>query len=122
MADRNGRIKSLIAKNISDILVFELKNPHIGFPSVNEVRLSEDRSVAKVLVSFIGSKNPKKNLEELNRCKGAVRTSLAKKMDLRKCPDVLFIYDERFDKADSLQEALDRETETLENMKKGSQD
>ena len=33
MANRQGRVKALIGKDISDILTFELKNPHIGMVS-----------------------------------------------------------------------------------------
>lgn len=117
MADRKGRIKALIARNISDILTFELKNPHIGIPSVNEVDVNSDNSLAKVYVSFIGAKYPRQNLEELNRCKGFVRTSLAKKMDLWKVPDIIFVYDDQFDKAESLDRALAKEEKELSELK-----
>lgn len=118
MADRKKRIKALIARNISDILTFELKNQHIGIPSVNEVDVNNDNSLAKVYVSFIGAKYPRQNLEELNRCKGFVRTSLAKKMDLWKVPDIVFIYDDQFDKAESLDRALAKEEQELSSLKK----
>lgn len=119
MADRKGRVKALIARNISDILTFELKNPHIGMPSVNEVDVNDDYSYAKVYVSFIGAKYPKQNLEELNRCKGVVRSSLAKKMDLWKVPELIFIYDDQFEKAASLEKALKKEEEDLSKMNLG---
>ena len=118
MANRKGRVKALIGKNISDILTFELKNPHIGLVSVNEVVVNSDDSLARVYVSFMGAKNPKKNLEELTRCKGVVRSSLAKKLDVFKVPDILFVLDETFEKTASLDAALAREAEDLERAKK----
>lgn len=118
MANRPGRVKALIGKNISDILTFELKNPHIGMLSVNEVVVNSDYSLAKVYVSFIGAKYPKQNLEELERCKGVVRSSLAKKMDIYKVPEIVFILDEQYDKAASLDAALAREEEQLKKTKK----
>ena len=121
MANRQLRVKSLIARNLMDILTFELKNPNLGMPSVNEVDVNGDNSLAKVYVSFLGSKNPKKNLEELNRCKGYIRSSLAKKMDVYKVPDLLFLYDERFDEADRLESLLKKEGEEIEKAKKGMQ-
>ena len=36
MADRNARIQSIISKNITEIIQFELKNPRIGFCTVQE--------------------------------------------------------------------------------------
>jgi ribosome-binding factor A len=118
MAQRSGRIKALIQRNISDILTYELKNSHVGLPSVNEVQVNDDYSLAKVYVSFIGAKYPRQNLAELRRCKGYVRSSLAKKMDIWKVPDIVFIYDEQFDKAASLDKALAKEKANIEAAKK----
>ena len=120
MANRPGRIKAVIAKDISEILMFEVKNPHIGMPSVNEVVVNDDYSLAKVYVSFIGSKYPMQNLEELNAVKGVVRSALAKKLDLRKVPELVFIYDDRFEKAESLERALAKEEADIAKSKKTS--
>ncbi len=120
MAQRQGRIKALIARNISDILTFELKNPKVGIPSVNLVEMNSDNSLAKVYVSFIGVKNPEKHIEELNRCKGFVRSSLAKRMDLYKVPQIVFIYDSRFDDEERMNALLKKEEQDIENAKKGS--
>jgi ribosome-binding factor A len=106
MADRNGRIKAVIARNISDILMFELKNSHIGMPSVNEVIVANDYSFAKVYVSFLGSKNPQENLQALNKCKGFIRSSLAKKLDIRKTPEITFVLDDSYEKAEHLEELI----------------
>lgn len=119
MAQRQGRIKALVARNISDILMFELKNPKVGIPSVNLVEMNSDNSLAKVYVSFMGVKNPQKHLEELNRCKGFVRSSLAKRMDLYKVPDIIFVYDTRFDDEERINALLKKEEEEIENAKKG---
>jgi ribosome-binding factor A len=121
MANRPGRIKAVIAKDISEILMFEVKNPHIGMPSVNEVVVNDDYSLAKVYVSFIGSKYPMQNLEELNAVKGVVRSALAKKLDLRKVPELVFIYDDRFEKAESLEKALAKEEADIAASKKGAE-
>jgi ribosome-binding factor A len=121
MADRKGRVKAVIGKDISDIVTRELKNPHLGLPSVNEVVVNDDYSVAKVYVSFIGAKYPRQNLEELERCKGAVRSALAKRLDIRKTPDIEFIYDERFERAERLEKALAKESEDLDALRQKSE-
>lgn len=118
MADRTERIKSIIGKNISDIIQFELRNPKIGFCTVKEVWVSQDFSYARVYVTFLGSKYPKQNLEELNKCKGYVRSSLAKKIDIRKTPSIEFFLDETEEKASHLDEVLKKEQAKLDSMKK----
>lgn len=119
MADRTGRVRALLTRNIMDICQMELKNPKIGFVSVNEVRFSKDNSIAKVYVSFLGAKYPHQNFAELIKTEGYVRSSLAKRMDLYKVPEIVFVYDSSFEEAASLEEALNREEEDLEKIKKG---
>ena len=118
MADRTQRIQSIIGKNITEIIQFELKNPRIGFCTVNEVWVSSDFSYARVYVSFFGAKYPKQNLEELNKTRGYVRSSLAKKIDIRKTPEITFYLDETYAKMDRLDEVLKKESQQLEKMKK----
>ena len=118
MADRVLRIQSIIGKNISEIIQFELHNKHIGLVSVNEVEVTKDFSLAKVYVSFIGSKYPNQNLEGLNKCKGYIRSSLSKKIDIRKTPDLKFVLDDSFDKAERLDKVLKEDARQIENIKK----
>lgn len=118
MADRTQRIQSIIGKNISEIIQFELKNPKIGFCTVSEVWVSSDFSYARVYVSFLGAKYPKQNLEELNKTRGYVRSSLAKKIDIRKTPEITFYLDESFQKAERLEEVLRKEKEQIDKMKR----
>ena len=106
MANRIERIQSIIAKNITEIIAYEVKNPHIGFVTVSEVKVSTDFSYAKVYVSFLTSKHPEKNLEELNKSKGFIRSSLAKKLDIRKTPEISFVLDETYEKAERIEELI----------------
>lgn len=106
MADRTQRIQSVIGKNITEIIQFEVKNPHIGFVTIQEVKVSTDFSYAKVYVSFLGSKHPENNLKELNKCKGFIRSSLAKKLDIRKTPEITFVLDDSYEKAEHLEELI----------------
>lgn len=116
MADRTARIQSIISKNITEIIQFELKNPRIGFCTVSEVWVSSDFSYARVYVSFLGAKYPKQNLEELNKTRGYVRSSLAKKLDIRKTPEITFYLDETYEKANRLDEVLKTESAELEKI------
>ena len=47
-----------------------------------------------------------KALDELNRAKGSIRTSLAKKMDIYKVPELIFIKDDTLDKYERIEEIL----------------
>ena len=116
MADRHNRVKSLIARNISEIVAFELKKASIGMVSVNDVEVYDDYSVANVYVYFIDEKNQTRKLEELKKTEGFVRSSLAKRMDTYKVPKVRFLLDESYLRASRLEEALKREEAQLEAL------
>lgn len=118
MADRVQRIQSIIGKNISEIIQFEVKNPRIGFCTVSEVEVSADFSYAKVYVSFLGTKYPKQNLDELNKTKGYIRSSLARKIDIRKTPEITFYLDDLYEKTERLDEILKRDAQAIDKMKK----
>lgn len=119
MANKSERIQSLILKNISEIIQFEVKNTTIGFVTVNDVVVNNDFSRAKVYVSFLGKgQSINDRLEALNRTKGFVRSELAKRMDIHKVPELFFYLDETYYNAMKLEESLKREEEKLNELKK----
>ena len=118
MANRNELIHSLIQKNISEILQFELKNSSVGFVSVTEAIVNNDNSFAKVYVSFLGKGDKEKRLEALNRCKGFIRSELAKRLDIYKVPELAFVLDDTYERAQKLEASLAREKEAIEHKKK----
>jgi len=106
MANKQARIASLIQKNISDIILYELKNPLMKLVTVNGCRVSNDNSVAKIYISHLNHDLINQALEELNRAKGAIRKSLASKMDIYKVPELIFIKDDTLDNYQRIEEIL----------------
>ena len=106
MANKQERIATLIRKNIAEIIQFELKNPHLGFISIPEVKVSKDFSYAKVYVSFFDKNQAKEGMEVLEHSKGFIRSSLAKKMDTRRCPELSFLLDDGYEKEERIAELL----------------
>lgn len=118
MANRNKRVHALIQKNLSEILQFELKNSSIGFVSVTDTIVNRDNSFVKVYVSFLGKGDKNKRFEALNRCKGFIRSELAKRLDIYKVPEISFVIDETFENAKKLEASLAREKEEIAHKKK----
>ena len=115
MANSVERIKANIAKNIREIVQFELNSEKIDFLTITNIEVSSDYSYAKVYVSFFT--NPSKNLESLNKVKGFVRSSLAKRLKLRRVPEISFVLDNSFNEEKHLNELLQNESNELKNMK-----
>ena len=104
MANKSGRLKAIISKNIKEICEYELTNEKIGFFTITDVVVSDDHSYAKVYVSFLA--NQKEGIERLNRAKGYVRSSLAKKIDTRRVPEITFVLDDSYEKQKHFEEVL----------------
>ncbi len=104
MANKSGRLKAIISKNIKEICEYELTNEKIGFFTITDVVVSDDHSYAKVYVSFLV--NQKEGIERLNRAKGYVRSSLAKKIDTRRVPEITFVLDDSYEKQKHFEEVL----------------
>ncbi len=116
MSNNNERLIADISKAIREIVQYEIKNETIGFLTITDVKVSSDRSYAKVYVSFFN--NGEKNIEKLNKLKGYVRSSLAKKIHTRRVPEITFVLDDSFFKATKVEEAILKDEEDIENMKK----
>ena len=106
MANKKERIQALIQKNISDIILFELKNPLMKLVTVNFVDVTNDHSYAKIYVSHLDKTKANEALETLTRLKGVIRSSLARKMDLYRIPELIFILDDTFDKGERIENIL----------------
>ncbi len=104
MANKSGRLKAIISKNIKEICEYELTNEKIGFFTITDVIVSDDHSYAKVYVSFLT--NQKEGIDRLNRAKGYVRSSLAKKIDTRRVPEISFVLDDSYEKQKHFEEVL----------------
>jgi len=108
MASRVDRIKTIIFKNITEIIQFKLKDPRLGFVTVCSVKVSDDFSHAKVFVSFIMKENEKTGLEILNASKGFIRCELAKTLDTRRVPEISFELDTSYDDAKRIDDIIDK--------------
>lgn len=94
-----------IQKYISDIIQFELKTNNLGIVTVTRVKVSDDNSWAKVYVSFL-NKDKEKSLENLKECKPFIRSALAKKLTIRRTPDITFTIDDSFEKGEKIEKII----------------
>lgn len=92
---RIARIEEEYRKELSQIIGYELKNPNVtGLVSVTKVKVTNDLKFAKVAVSILNSKNRKESLAGLKKSAGFVRSELAKRVNLRYTPEIIFELDD----------------------------
>jgi ribosome-binding factor A len=93
--NRLNRINEELKKEISNIISYELKNPSVtGMISVTKAKITPDLKYAKIYVSILNSKNEKETLEGLKKSSGFIRTQIAKRINLRITPELVFVLDD----------------------------
>ena len=93
--NRMGRINEEYKKELSQIIGYELKNPNItGMISVTKVKVTTDLEYAKVYVSILNSKNIDETMNGLKQASGFIRSELAKRINLRNTPELIFEIDD----------------------------
>ena len=93
--NRIGRIDEEYRKELSQIIGYELKNPNVtGMISVTKVKVTPDLKYAKVYVSILNSKNIKETMDGLKKSSGFIRSELAKRINLRNTPELVFEIDD----------------------------
>ena len=93
--NRQGRIAEEFRKELSQLISFELKEPSVtGMVSVTKVKVTPDLKYAKVYVSVLNSKNLEKTMQGLKDSAGFIRSKVAKTVNLRITPELIFELDD----------------------------
>ncbi len=105
--NRLGRIDEELKKEISNIINYELQNPKItGLISVTKVKITPDLKYAKVYVSILNSKNVNETFANLKKSSGFIRTEIAKRINLRITPELVFVLDDSMEYGERIDKIL----------------
>ena len=92
---RMNKIDEELKVEISKIIDQDLQNPNLtGMISVTMVKTTPDLRYSRVFVSMIGEKDKKENLSILKKSSGYIRSLIAKRVNLRITPELVFEFDE----------------------------
>ncbi|SCZ76846.1 30S ribosome-binding factor RbfA [Acidaminobacter hydrogenoformans] len=97
---RTRRISEEIKKVVSNLLLFELKDPRISrMTSVTSVDTTNDLRYTNIYISvYDPNADLDQTIEGLNKAKGFIRKEIGKAIDLRYTPEPIFIKDESIEK------------------------
>ena len=105
---RLNRINEELKKEISHIIMFELKNKNItGIISVTKAKITPDFKYAKIYVSMVDSKNVDKTMEALKESAGFIRSQIAKTINLRITPELTFELDDSWVQGEKIDKILE---------------
>ena len=92
---RVQKISKQIERDVTDIIMNEIKDTKIGFVTVTGAEVTNDLSFCKIYYSGLGGENRREAATKaLIRSKGFIRSELSKRLSIRKVPELIFEIDE----------------------------
>jgi ribosome-binding factor A len=106
---RNQRLEGEIRAVLADVLRFDVKDPRLADVTVSVVRLSPDRSSARVYFSVIGEAERERQAGDGFRAAAPyMRRELGRRMRLRTVPSLEFERDTSYEYGDRMERLLER--------------
>lgn len=91
---RQRRVGDQIQKEISTLLLREIKDPRIGFVTLTAVDVSGDLRSARVYYTVFGEQGQKETTQKaLEKATPFIRRELGKRLRLRCTPELNFCFD-----------------------------
>jgi ribosome-binding factor A len=102
--ERNQRLEGEIRAVLSDMLRFDVKDPRLAEVTVSSIRLSADRSHARVFFSVIGDQERERQVGDgFAAAASYMRGQLGRRMRLRSVPTLEFLRDNSFEYGDRME-------------------
>ena len=107
---RSERVAQLVRRGMAELLASEMNDPRVRMVTITEVEVSVDMRHANVFVTSVetGSEVQKEAMmSALGGAAGYLRHRLAEYLDMRRCPEIHFEYDESVQRGSDLVALID---------------
>lgn len=107
MSIKLERLGSTFVEEISSIIQEEIKDPDIKFVTITSCNISSDLSYAKVYFTCLDDSKREFILKDLNRASGFIRKELCNRIEIRKMPEITFVYDNSIEYGHKIEKILE---------------
>jgi ribosome-binding factor A len=105
---RNRRIESEMQRVLAALIAREVKDPRVGNVTVIAVKVAADMGSARVFFTPFASSNPPQQVASgLAHASGFLRGELGRRLGLRHCPRLEFVFDDSAEGAARLTGLID---------------
>ncbi|PIE60725.1 MAG: ribosome-binding factor A [Desulfobulbus propionicus] len=122
-SSRPRRVAEAIKNELSLLLLHKVSDPRLMGVSIAHVTVTPDLRQAKVYFSVSPGAETASAKKAMKKARGFFRTHIAKGINLRYTPDLLFYYDDQYEEIErisSLFKQLEKERKDNEGTGKGS--
>ena len=107
MSVKIERLNNTFLEKISEIIHLDVKDELIKSVTITEVRITNDLSFAKVYFTTMEEDKNQVKLA-LEKASGFIRSELCEKVEIRKMPELNFVYDESIEYGDNIEKIIKR--------------
>lgn len=107
MSVKIERLNNTFLEQISKILRTEIKDERIHFVTVTAVKITNDLSFAKVYITVLNDDERENVVKLLNKASNFIERELAKRIEIRKMPDITFVYDDSIEYANNIEKIIE---------------
>jgi ribosome-binding factor A len=105
---RANRIAERIQEEISEMLIFDIKDPRVANAYITDVTVDRELAFADIYIfSSSGSGVAEDVISGFRHASGYLRSELASRIDLRTFPQLRFHWDPTPERADHIEKLLD---------------
>ena len=105
-SSRPERVAEAINKELSLLLLLKVRDSRISEVTISNVQMSPDLKQAKVYFQVPRGVNAKKAAQGMKRATGFFRSQLARAMNMRYTPRLVFFYDNQNEEIDRLDQVF----------------
>jgi ribosome-binding factor A len=104
---RQRRVAEQIHRDLSLLLMREVRDPRLGDVTITEVRITPDLLIARIFFTVLGEDAERKEAQAgLDSAAGFLRTQLAAQLRLRTVPELIFELDRSAEYGQRIEELL----------------
>ena len=108
MSIKLERLNHTFIEAISKVINEEVKDDNIKFVTITAVDISSDLSYAKVYYTNLIDKDREKVGNALNKASGFIRGKLFDMVEIRKMPELTFIYDKSIEYGNKIEKIIEQ--------------
>lgn len=101
------RLNKAFVEKISEIIHNDIKDNDINLVTITDARITNDLSFAKIYFTSLDN-DSNKVFKALNKASGFIRTKLCEKIEIRKMPEITFVYDKSIDYGKKIEDIIER--------------
>ena len=107
--DINKKVEVKIQRILSELLNLKVNDPRLKNVIISDVSVTKDISNAKVYFLILNNQNKDDQIESiLNKATGFLKKEMSTQLNLKKLPNLIFIYDTKEQDALYMNELIDK--------------